>query len=143
MKRILFHPDVVVDVLLKREPHWTLSASALDSVTHPGITGYISGHSILGVYQTLCNFLGVESTRQVLRSLLQPIEVVPTTKEMIQVALLDATLPFEEALIQAVANRIQADGIITYHGDDINPRRVPVFTPSRWITVLSDPKLMG
>lgn len=70
MKQVLFDSDVLLDVLLQRQPFWTISARALNTVTQGKVEGYISSHATTNIFYILRRQVGNETARELLSRLL-------------------------------------------------------------------------
>ncbi|PSN17171.1 hypothetical protein C7271_19140 [filamentous cyanobacterium CCP5] len=53
MKQVLLDCDVLLDVLLKRQPFVLDSAQVLDAVATVKIEGYLAGHAVTNIYYIL------------------------------------------------------------------------------------------
>ncbi|MFM6063920.1 MAG: PIN domain-containing protein [Microcystis panniformis] len=73
MKRVLFDSDVLLDVLGKREPHFSASVQAFNTVKTGKTQGYISGHAITNIYYILSRENGREVSRKLVISLLENV----------------------------------------------------------------------
>ena len=58
MKRVLFDTDVCLDVLLQRQPYFSTSAFALDTVGQGKIEGFVAGHAVTNLFYLLRRQLG-------------------------------------------------------------------------------------
>jgi len=54
VKRVVYDTNVVLDVLLQRDPHVQASARAVDAAGCGQVEGYLVGHAITTV-PALCN----------------------------------------------------------------------------------------
>ncbi len=79
MKQVLYDTNVLLDVLLKREPHFSASAAALDAVGQGKVEGYIAGHAVTTLAYLLRRQLDSKKSRTVLSDLLSKMRVAPVT----------------------------------------------------------------
>ncbi|MDF5716619.1 MAG: PIN domain-containing protein [Rhizonema sp. NSF051] len=75
MKRVLFDTDVILDVLLQRQPYFNTSAFALDTVGQGKIEGFVAGHAVTNLFYLLRRQLGSQKSREILIALMTKIEV--------------------------------------------------------------------
>ncbi|MEM9089731.1 MAG: PIN domain-containing protein [Cyanobacteria bacterium P01_F01_bin.53] len=100
MKKILFDSDVLLDVLLEREPFFKASARSLDTVSQEQIQGYVSGHSVSNIYYILRRKVSSAIALESLKILLQRIQVASVTDAVIRAALQSAITDFEDAIVR-------------------------------------------
>jgi hypothetical protein len=62
VRRVLFDSDVLLDVFLQRQPYFTASAIALDTVGQGKSEGYVAGHSVTNLFYLLRRQLGHPSS---------------------------------------------------------------------------------
>ena len=108
MKRVLFDSDVILDVLLQREPFFAASALALDTVVQGKVEGYLAGHAITNLFYLLRRHLGSDKSREVLKTLMSKMRVAAVTDVVIREALASSFPDFEDAVTHATA---QGEGI--------------------------------
>ena len=129
MKRVLYDVNVILDVLLKREPHFRASATALDAVTQGEVEGYIAGHAITTIAYLIQRQLGPSKSRTVLTHLLSKMHVTPVTDSAIRSALHSRFSDFEDAVSHAVAEEARISVIVTRNVRDFSKSAVPVVLP--------------
>jgi len=120
MKRVLYDINVLLDVLLMREPFLADSASALDAVGQGQVEGYVAGHAVTTLFYLLQRELGMAKSRQVLAGLLTKMRVAPVTDAGIRQALNNSFKDFEDGVTYAAAQEAEVSVIVT--------RNVSVFT---------------
>jgi len=88
-KRVLYDTNVVLDVLLRRHPHYQFSVAALDVVEKQSaiVEGYIAGHAITTLDYLLRKQVGKAQSRTALTKLLEKVQVAPVTDTAIRQAL--------------------------------------------------------
>ena len=130
MKRVLYDTNVILDVLLKREPHFTASAQALNMVGEGKVEGYLSAHAVTTLAYLLQRQLSKTQSRLVLNDLLSHLRVAPVTEAAIRQALQSPFADFEDAVCHAVAREVSATAIITRNLEDFRHSTIPVIQPS-------------
>lgn len=137
MKRVLFDSDVLLDILLERQPFFTTSALALDSVAQGKVEGYLAGHAVTNIFYLLRRQLGSEKSREVLNTLLVKMKVAAVTDAVIREALLSPFTDFEDAVAYAAANAEKLEAIITRNIKDFRLGSIPAIQPDIFITRIS------
>ncbi len=136
MKRVLFDSDVLLDVLCKREPHFQASVQALNIVKTGKTQGYISGHAVTNIYYILSKQNGRESSRKLVISLLENLQVARVTDAIIRQALTSQMKDFEDAVTSAVAESEKLEIIITRNLRDFAASPVPAMVPADFLSIL-------
>jgi predicted nucleic acid-binding protein len=100
---VLVDTNVVLDLILGREP-WAAEAAALfDSIAQRRHTGFIAGHSITALYYLVHRVGGAERARMAVADALQVLSVVPLQATDFLRALSMELTDYEDAM-QAVAS---------------------------------------
>ena len=129
MKRVLYDTNVLLDVLLKREPHFAASAVALDAVGKSKVEGYIAGHAVTTLAYLLQRQLGSAKGRTVLADLLSKMRVAPVTDAAVRRALVGPFSDFEDAVSHAVAQEVGVSVIVTRNVRDFAKGSIPAVLP--------------
>jgi len=129
MKRVLYDINVLLDVLLKREPCLADSASALDAVGQGQVEGYIAGHAVTTLFYLLQRELGMAKSRQVLAGLLTKMRVAPVTDAGIRQALNNSFKDFEDGVTYAAAQEAEVSVIVTRNVSDFTKGIIPAVLP--------------
>ncbi|HAN75246.1 MAG TPA: nucleic-acid-binding protein, contains PIN domain protein [Planktothrix sp. UBA8402] len=138
MKRVLFDSDVLLDVLAQRQLFVVASAQALNTVTQGRVQGYISGHAVTNIFYILRRQIGNEATKELLSRLLQRIQVVSVTDEVIRAALQSPITDFEDAVTSEAAKAIGLEVIVTRNISDFLASSVPAMRPEEFLATLSE-----
>lgn len=129
MKRVLYDTNVLLDVLLKREPHFSASAKALDAVGQGKAEGYIAGHAVTTLAYLLQRYLGRAKGKSVLADLLSKMRVAAVTDKAIRLALAGEFKDFEDAVSHAAAQEAGVSVIVTRNITDFRRGSVPAVLP--------------
>jgi predicted nucleic-acid-binding protein len=136
LKRVLFDSDVLLDVLLQRQPFFVASAQALDTVAQQKIKGYISGHAVTNIFYILRRQVGNQVARDLVAELLEKIEVASVTDEVIRLAINSEINDFEDAVTSASAIIAQLEVIITRNTSDFTNSLVPGLKPEEFLRMI-------
>jgi predicted nucleic acid-binding protein len=127
--RSLFDTNVVLDVLLRREPHFAASAAALDTAARGGTDGYLAGHAVTTIAYLLQRQLGAAGSRAVLTDLLSQLRVAPVTDGVVRRALASSLRDFEDAVCDAAAGEAGVELIVTRNVADFGGSAVEAVLP--------------
>jgi predicted nucleic acid-binding protein len=134
---VLFDTNVVLDVLLDREPFSTQAAILFSRVESGQLTGFLSAGSLTTLYYLIRKVAGGRVANRDIRKVLRLFEIVPINRQVLEGALALGFDDFEDAVICQAALSINAQGIITRDPDGFKKARVPVYSPSEFIQTLS------
>ncbi len=128
MKRILVDTNVVLDVLLNREPHVGASAAVWQAIETGGVEGLLSAHAIPTIHYLIRKERGGSVARRTLGEILRVFLVAAVDGSVIQHALESPCPDFEDSVSAAAARLAGCDVIVT---------RDPKGFPSSPVRVLS------
>ena len=136
MKRILFDTNVVLDVLLDRQPHAEASAAAWAAVETGRSEGMLAAHAVTTIHYLVQKEMGNSKARQILSTILRVFEVAAVDGAVVQEALQLPLSNFEDAVTAAAARLAGCECIVTR--DPKGFRRSPVrcLTPEAVLPVL-------
>lgn len=137
MKRVLFDSDVLLDVLAQRQSFVVASTQALNTVKQGQVQGYISGHAVTNIFYILRRQIGNEATKELLSRLLQHLQVVSVTDEVIRAALQSPITDFEDAVTSETAKAAGLKVIVTRNISDFIASSVPAMRPEEFLATLS------
>ena len=95
--KVLLDTNVVLDVLLNRQPHVADSAQIFRLVEQGHLTGLLCATTITTLDYLLTQSLGRADSRPVLTRLLQLFDIAPVTRAVLEGALRSAMPDFEDA----------------------------------------------
>lgn len=132
--RIVIDTNVILDILLKREPFFQESYAALKMATEQGIECMVSATAITDIYYLLRRGLKDNAlAQQSLERLLQLVGIADVLAIDIQTAL-SADMPdFEDAVVHAIAARHVAELILTRNTKDFVGTQVRALTPADFV----------
>ncbi len=136
--RILFDTNVILDVLLEREPFVEDALYLLSMVERSRITGFICATTVTTIHYLVHKALGPESTSRHIKTLLSLFEIAPVNRTVLEEALISGFSDFEDAVLHASALTVGADSIVTRDFSGFKRSRIPVYTPSEMVSVLEE-----
>ena len=138
MRRLLFDTNIVLDVLLNREP-WVADAGRLWEANDDGrIAVYVTASSLTDRFYVARRISGLDTAHTAVRIGLDAFEICPVDRSILEQA---AALPgddSEDNLQIACASVSRLDAIVTRNPQDFEASAVPVLTPAEAAAQLSD-----
>ncbi len=136
MMRILWDTNVILDVLLKREP-WVKEASVLWQANDESqIIGYMVASTLTDIFYGSRRAKDLNAARTAVRLCLEAFEICPVDRQTLEQA---DSLPgndFEDNLQIACAALGGLDAIVTRDKDDFKGSPVPILTPTEMLAQL-------
>lgn len=135
--RILFDIDVLLDVLLARDPFVVNAARLLNAVELGQIDGYLAPHAITPLHYLVAKKLGQSGARDVVARLLRLFSVAVVNQVVYYDALQNQAKDFEDAVQAATAHHLGLDGIVTRNLDDYRRAGVKTYSPTELVAWLA------
>lgn len=139
MKRILFDINVVLDVLLDRQPYAEASAAAWSAVEAGILEGMLAAHAVTTIHYLIRKEGGQAKARRIISAILRVFGVAAVDGAVIQEALQLPFSDFEDAVTAAAARVAGCDCIVTRDPRGFRGSPVRSLTPEA-VTPLLDKK---
>ena len=131
--KILFDTNVILDVLLDREPFSNDAAFLMSLVEKSDVIGFMCATTVTTIYYLAAKALGHQTASRHIRTLLNLFEVAPVNRVVLEGAAASKFKDFEDAVIHASAIHAGAEYIVTRNSADFKESRLPVFSPENLI----------
>ncbi len=128
--RLLIDTNVILDVLLQREPFCAAAEKVLSLPKENGVEKYFSASAVTDVYYIAYRQIkNRETVRELLRRVLQTVKIATVTAEDIHAAFALNWKDFEDSVQYSVAKSNRFDGIVTRNMQGFADDEVKIFTP--------------
>ena len=136
--KLLVDTNVILDVLLQREPFAEAAANILSLTRRENIREYISASAVTDIYY-IANRQIKDSTavKDLLKRLLMVVSVAAVSEQEIQNALRLPWADFEDSVQYSVALLNEMDGIITRNPKDYQGANIRVWLPEEALETLA------
>ena len=128
-KKVLYDSDVLLDCILKREPHYIESSKALYKAINHKVKGFIASHSILNIAYILRKKYSNSELRSLLKELIIYLPVISIDSRVINKALDSDIKDLEDAVINYSTEINGVDCIITRNLEDYGKSTVLAVSP--------------
>lgn len=135
--RILFDTNVILDVLLERDPHLRPAAKLFALVDNRRIQGYICATTATTIYYIASRSFGRKRAIEEVRSLLALFDVAPVDRPVLDSALDVEFCDYEDAVVHESARMIGADAIVTRDRRDFAKAEIPALDPTELLAVIA------
>jgi predicted nucleic acid-binding protein len=138
MIKVLIDSDVILDLLLDREPFADQSEQIFESLAVSRIQGYATTAAVLNIYYIACKTLGRNAAVDCVRRLLETdgLEIFAVEKQHIQTAISSEMSDFEDAVQASAAAAAEIDFIVTRNKRDYRQSPVPAVLPEELLEKL-------
>jgi len=128
--KVLFDTNVVLDVLLAREPHAGVAARLFTLVDNERIDGAVCATTVTTVAYVATKAVGGKRAKKLLRQLLDLFAVAGVDRQVLEAALRLDFADAADAVVHEAARAWGAAGIVTRNGRDFARASLPVFDPA-------------
>jgi predicted nucleic acid-binding protein len=129
--KLLFDTNVILDVLARREPFFADSLGALDLIGGKGVLGAMTANSVTDLFFLYRKHQPDSGKRKsALRTLMNALEVLDTTRALCLSALDSPISDFEDAVVAESAKSWSADFIVTRDEEGFGGSPISAITPT-------------
>jgi predicted nucleic acid-binding protein len=135
--KVLLDTNILLDVLLDREP-WVADSKAIWKACDDGkIMGYVSGTSFTNVYYIARRLVGAHGALEAVSLLLDAFEVAPIGRDVLERACQLSGSDFEDDVVIAAALRLRLDAIVTRDRAGFASAQIRVLAPAELLASLT------
>lgn len=129
--RIMLDTNIIIDVLLEREPFVDDSYRVLKLCEEHQMDGFVSASSVTDIYYLVRKYShSTELAYKAIGKLLEIVKVCSVTNNDVLMAFQKKARDFEDCLVATCANSIRCDCIVTRNKKDFEEFDIPLLTPS-------------
>jgi predicted nucleic acid-binding protein len=133
---ILFDTDVILDLLLDREPFADATARIFSKVEKGDIMGYVCAKTVTTIDYLASKSAGAGKARKSIQKLLSLLEVAPVNRAVLEGALEGTFDDFEDGVIAEAAHHAGAKAIVTRNVRHYRNSSVPAYLPGEILEML-------
>ena len=134
----LVDTNVVLDVLLRREPFFADSALVLASIERSICKGALCATTVTTLHYLVGRKLGAVESLEKIKSLLSLFEVALVNRSVLESALRSGFSDYEDGVLHEAARHYGADCIVTRNVKDFKRAVLPIYTPAQFLEVLGE-----
>ena len=137
--KLLIDTNVVLDVLLRREPFSKTAAEVLNLTQRDEVREYVSASAITDIYYIANKQMkDRDAVRDLLKRLLMIVSVAAVSEREIQNALNLAWGDFEDSVQYSVALLNEMDGIVTRNPSDYQEANMRIWLPEQALELFAN-----
>lgn len=134
---ILIDTNIVLDLLLEREPYVESATAIFDHVERGTLTGYLAATTITNIFYILRKAQGRDVALAAIRRLLIGLQLCAVDRQTVETALSLSLTDFEDGIQLACANLAQLDAIVTRDTQDFSGSTLPIYSPTDLLAQLT------
>jgi predicted nucleic acid-binding protein len=131
--RIFLDTDIVLDLLLERQPHYSSAAAVFAMADRKRIKLYVSALSFANANYILSRKIGVTESRNILRDLKALLAVLPVDEKVVELALNSEFTDFEDAIQHFCASGNNIQLLLTRNVRDYRQSQIRVITAEEFV----------
>ncbi len=133
---MLFDTNVILDVMLLREPFLKSSALLLAEVERKNIEGFVCSTTVTTIHYLVEKTKNRKVALSQIESLLKIFQVTQVDKSCLESALTSKITDFEDAVLNESAYRERVDGIVTRNEKDFKQSKLTIYNPEELLKIL-------
>lgn len=131
--KIFVDTNVLLDVLIEREPFYKDSAVVWTMVEKKLVKGYISAISVNNIYYISKKMKGKSEAEQLMDKVLKDFKIISLTYEIIKLSRTISGKDFEDVIQYFSALQKGCDFIVTRNKKDFPQKEIEVLEPAEFI----------
>ncbi len=134
--KILFDTNVVLDVMLDRDP-FAEPASRLMSLVESGkISGFLGATTVTTIHYLATKVMGPVRAQNQIKELMMLFEIAAVNRSVIEDALVAKFSDFEDAVLYQAARHAGAEAVVTRDLKGFKQSKLPVYNPDEMLKAL-------
>ncbi len=133
---ILFDTNVILDVMLDREPFSEPASQILSFVERGELSGIICATTVTTIHSLSTKILGKTESQNQIKNLIALFEIASVNRTVIEDALKSKFKDFEDSVIYQAANHVGAEAIVTRDTKGFKQSKLPVYSPVELLKML-------
>ena len=134
--KILFDTNVILDVLLDREPFSSTAAKLFSKIETGEITGYVCATTITILHYLTRKVVGDDSALEEINKLMVLFEIAQVNRAVLDAALTSGFKDFEDAVVHQSGVYKETQGIVTRDPAGFKKSKINVYSPEELLLML-------
>ncbi|KGF71394.1 hypothetical protein DO97_20775 [Neosynechococcus sphagnicola sy1] len=134
--KILIDTNIVLDLILEREPFVEIAISLFEQIEQGNLTGYIAATTITNIFYIIRKTEGREVALAAINRLLIGLRFCAVDYQTVETALNLELKDFEDSIQLACATLNQLDAIVTRDRQDFRGSNLPIYSPTELLNQL-------
>lgn len=130
---VLFDTNVVLDVLLERQPFFQPAQTLFSWVEEGILTGFLGATTLTTVFYLTDKVVGNKNAHLAVSKLLALFSIAPVNRPVLENALASTFSDFEDAVLYQAAVHTGVQAIITRDSEGFKNSKIAVYTPDEFV----------
>ncbi len=131
--KILFDTNVVLDVMIDREPFAEPASQLMTLIESGKISGLLCATTVTTIHYLSAKVMGTIKAQNQIKDLLMLFEIAAVNRSVIEDALVAKLSDFEDAVLYQAARHAGAEGIVTRDLKGFKRSKLPIYTPDEML----------
>jgi predicted nucleic acid-binding protein len=128
VRRVLLDTNIILDVLLDREPFVTDAQALFEAIENQRVEGYVTATTLTDIFYIVRKSKGIQTAKEAVSRLLATMKICPVNRRILQAAILSNLNDFEDAVQLVCATSLNLDAIVTRDSADFAGSTIPIFS---------------
>ena len=128
--KILLDTNVVLDLLLAREPFHQDALKLFNKIEKKELEGYLCAITVTTIHYLISKHADKNRAEQGIALLLELFQVAPVTREVLEAAIMMRYNDFEDAVLCKAGQLAGVDAIVTRNEKDFKKAQLDIYSPS-------------
>jgi len=134
--KVLYDTNIVLDVLLKREPFADVAIELISAVENKIIQGYLCATTLTTIDYLITKANGKNSAKKTIIHLLQLFEVAAVNKATIDIAVYSDFSDFEDAVLYYSGACAGVDAFVTRNIKDFKAAKLKIYSTAELLEII-------
>jgi predicted nucleic acid-binding protein len=134
--KILIDTNIVLDLILEREPFVENAIALFEKIEQGKLAGYIAATTITNIFYIIRKAESREVAITAINRLLIGVQFCAVDRQTVETALSLGLKDFEDSIQLACATLSQLDGIVTRDRKDFIGSNLPIYSPTELLNQL-------
>ena len=136
--RVLLDTNIILDVLLDREPFVTDAQALFEAIESQSVEGYVTATTLTDIFYIVRKSKGIQTAKEAVSRILTTMKICPVNRRILQAALSSNLSDFEDAVQLVCATSLNLDAIVTRDRPHFAGSTIPIFSPGELLPRLSE-----
>ena len=134
--KILFDTNVILDVMLLREPFCESAALLLAEVERKKVSGFVCSTTVTTIHYLIQKAKNRKYAQAQIENLLKIFLISQVDKSCLEAALRSEIEDFEDAVLNESALRERVDGLVTRNTKDFKKSKLTIYNPEELLKII-------
>jgi len=134
--KVLFDTNIILDVLLDRNPFVEFSSSLVSFAEDKTIEGYLCATTITTIDYLVTRVHGRKKAKHTIQKLLSIFQIADVNKDVLLLSTDSKFRDFEDAVQHFAGHLASVDSIVTRNNADFKQAEYPVYSPDELLAII-------